>query len=94
MANACARVAVARFLEKACCQSVLDCSIVSKITVDICGYVVFFFLHLSHVSFSTPGQRSDTSLHHLEILPTGEANHSCRRQRRFPWSELETQIES
>ena len=35
MANACARVAVARFLEKACCHSVLDPSFVYKVVVDM-----------------------------------------------------------
>ena len=42
MANAYAREAVACLVEKACCQSVLDRSFVPKITVEICGCVVFF----------------------------------------------------
>ena len=70
MANAYAREAVACLVEKACCQSVLDRSFVPKITVEICGCVVFF-LHLSHVSFSTPGQCHGISeVHYSRVLDT------------------------
>ena len=49
MANACARVAVARFLEKACCHSVLDPSFVYKVVVDMFLFFkrVFFFACLT-----------------------------------------------
>ena len=75
MANACARVAVARFLEKACCQSVLDCSFVSKITVDICGYVVFFF-----ASFTRKFQHTRAAFRHISAQPR---NTSDRRSSPF-----------